>query len=145
MAQEKATLLRRRAGFMILATAGVLCVTAALLVGISDNPPGILLCYGGVTSLILAFVHRWREPRRFFLLLGWSFLGFVAGAIVHNLLGALGHGFPNLPAWFLGLLEVANVAAFLVAVLACPPGILVGLLGYLVVGIWQRTSRKQPG
>ena len=30
---------------------------AAVVVGISDNPPGILLAFGAATALILAFVH----------------------------------------------------------------------------------------
>ena len=30
--------------------------TTAVVVGVSDNPPGILLAFGAVTALVLAFV-----------------------------------------------------------------------------------------
>jgi hypothetical protein len=134
---------RGRAGLIAFLVIGSLLVIAAGVVGIADNPPGILLCYGGITSIILAFVHRWRTPRSFFKLLGWSFLGFVVAAVLHNVLYGLGHAFPGLPAWILWLLEAAHVAFFLIAVLLCPPGFLVGLFGYLTVGIWKLATRRQ--
>jgi hypothetical protein len=125
------------------AVLGALLLGATAVVGISDNLPGALLCYGGITCVVLACVMHWRRPRSFFLLLGWSFLGFFVSAILHNLLYGLGQALPGLPAWVLWLIEAGHVAFFLVAVLLCPPGILVGLIGFLIAGIWQWSQRRQ--
>ena len=89
-------------------------------------------------SFILAFAHRWREPRRFFLLLGLSFLGFVVFAVLHNVFYAIGES--SNTSWGTSLMEVLHVGSFLVAVLICPPGILVGLIGYFVAGFRARKS-----
>ena len=58
----------------------VLCcvsLIAAFIVGISDNPPGLVLCYLATVSLILAFVHTWRKVKYFLILLGASVVGFA--------------------------------------------------------------------
>ena len=120
---------------------GALSLAGGLLVGIDDNPPGLLLVYGAVTSFILAFAHRWREPRRFILLLGLSFLGFVVFAVLHNVFYAVGES--SSVSWVTSLMEVLHVGSFLVAVLICPPGILVGLIGYFMAGFRARKSHAQ--
>ena len=123
---------------LVFLVIGVLSLAGGLLVGIADNLPGLLLIYGAVTSFILAFAHRWREPRRFFLLLGLSFLGFVVFAVLHNVFYAIGES--SNTSWGTSLMEVLHVGSFLVAVLICPPGILVGLIGYFVAGFRARKS-----
>lgn len=47
-----------------------LAIAAALaaaggLVGIGDNPPGILLAYGAAAVLVMAVVHPWRTSKKF--------------------------------------------------------------------------------
>ena len=65
----------RKVTVVFLAIAAALAAAAGL-VGISDNPPGILLAYGAAAALVLAFVHPWRTSRQFRYLLYGSFLGF---------------------------------------------------------------------
>ena len=117
---------------------GSLFLVGGLLVEIADNAPGLLLVYGAVTSFILAFAHRWREPRKFFLLLGLSFLSFIVFAVLHNVFYAIGES--SNTSWATSLMEVLHVGSFLVAVLICPPGILVGLIGYFIAGFRARKS-----
>jgi len=106
---------------------------------------GRCFCLGGITGLILAWIHRWRRPRSFFLLLGWSFLGFVVGVVLHNALWAVVEMKPGLPPWVVAPLETAHVVAFLVAVLVCPPAVLVGLVGWLVTNVRERHLVRQGG
>lgn len=44
---------------VFLAICGVAAI-AAVLVGISDNPPGILLAFTAAAAFVLAIVHPWR-------------------------------------------------------------------------------------
>lgn len=107
---------------------------AAFLIGVSDNLPGLALVYAAVTAFLLAWAHTWRSLKRFLVLLGLSLLGFPLAVVLHNLFYALAElaaEFAGL-AWVLGMLEVAF---FLVAILVCPPGILVGAVGSVVLAI----------
>jgi hypothetical protein len=54
--------------FILLFVCGLLAIAAAVL-GIDDNPPGILLAFLAALALILAFVHPWRTEREFLFLL----------------------------------------------------------------------------
>lgn len=126
-----------RSGFILFFALAALLCAAAFLVGISDNPPGILLAYGACACVILAWAHRWRRPGPFLKLAIASLVGFFVGAVLHNLLYAVAHSWPNLPGVILGLVEGLHVAFFLIAVLLCPPGVLIGVIGWLSTGIWR--------
>lgn len=137
---------RNRKVIVICLVISGLMAAGAAVTGISDNIAGALLCWGAVTSFMVAFVHHWRRSRSFYLLLGGSVLAFAAGAILHNLFWGLGQAFPDLPSWILFLMEAIHVGAFLVAVIVCPPGILIGLVGWfacVAAGAWQRLFAKQ--
>ena len=54
-----------------------LSALAAIVIGIDDNPPGILLALLAAITIVLAFVHPWRTARKFMFLLLTSVLGFV--------------------------------------------------------------------
>lgn len=122
-----------------LVAMGCLAIAGALIVGISDNPPGIALLYGGMVCLVLAAVCRWQRPKSFLLLLAFSALGFVVFAILHNLL----YGLATMVdlAWLKGMIRALHVAAFLIALLLCPVGVLVGLVGW-VAAVFR--SRREP-
>lgn len=113
---------------LFLAGAGV-AVAAAFLVGISDNPPGILLLYGATASLILAFVHSWRSSKRFLILTLASIAGFPLAVFLHNAFEAIA----GMAAGMIlpGILNFLGVVFFLVAVFACPAGLLIGGVGAL--------------
>jgi hypothetical protein len=126
-------------------TTGVLLVTgcvsliAAAFVGVSDNPPGIALCYLGVTLIVLAIVHRWRSAKKFLLLMGGSLIGGLLSVLLHNFLYALA----QLSVEYAVLrypLEFLHGLFFIIAVLVSPPAILIGALGSIVLCIWGSTS-----
>jgi hypothetical protein len=122
----------------------ICCVSAAaaLLVGISDNPPGILLAFVAATALVLAFVHPWRSAKQFGFLLFASALGFVILAILHNVFEAAASEVVRAGVLQI-ILQVFGVAAFLIAVLICPPAILVGAVGWLVMFLRKRRPPTQ--
>ena len=131
----------RNRTFIYFAICAVLAI-AAVAIGIDDNPPGLLLAYLSATAFVLAFVHPWRSSKRFRNLIFASLLGFIVFAILHNVFEFI--------AWraggsglVLGLLESISAAFFLVAVLLCPPALLVGAIGAVVMHI--RARHSQPG
>jgi len=120
----------------------VCCVlsAAAAVVGISDNLPGILLAFGAAIALVLAFVHPWRSAKKFQHLLLGSVIALVVTGVLHNVF----HGAADMAEGIVvlkGLLQGLGVAAFLIAILICPPAILVGLVGSVLMSI---RNRRQP-
>ncbi len=123
----------------ILIAAGVLTSAAALLIGVSDNPPGIVLLYIGLTCLAGAWVWNWPSPREFWILLLVSLAAFPVGVVLHNLFYALGtlvEGSMILA----GILEFLEGLFFMVAVMAVGPTVLVALVGG-VYSSWQGMTR----
>lgn len=129
----------RKRTFILFGICVVLAV-AATVVGVADNLPGILLAFASVGAFVVAFVHPWRAPKHFLWLIGAFGLGFIVSAVLHNLLygaaqkvGASGVAH--------NLLSGAGVAFFLIAVLVCPPGLLVGVVGAIATSMRKRQSR----
>jgi hypothetical protein len=123
-----------------LLVAGSILILVASLIGISDNLPGILLCFLGVISLVFAFIHHWRKAKSYQVLLIVSAISFVVSVILHNLLEAVGQYFSNsfLLSHFFNLL---SVIFFLVAVFICPFTILIGLAGFIIFK-YRRQNKK---
>ena len=111
-----------------LAAIGVLGVILAFVVGVVENEPGALFLWAASTALVLAFTHTWRQARKFVILLLASVAGLVFFAVLHNVFYALAEVSDDVVAVsrVLGFLQVLS---FLVAVLLCPAGILVGAAG----------------
>jgi hypothetical protein len=128
---------RDRARTLIFLAIGGAAAIAAALVGISDNPPGILLALAAAVAIVLAFVHPWRTPRQFGRLLLASVLGFLLFAVLHNVFEALA-GWAEHIAVLHVLLEGLGVAAFLLATLVCPAAFLVSVVALVVVLIRNR-------
>ena len=131
----------RTVSFVFLIVCGLSAIASGV-VGISDNPPGILLAFLAAAAFVLAFVHPWRTARRFSLLFYASVLGLGFFAILHNVFEAVAGKWANAGVFHI-LLEGLGVAAFLVAVLVCPPALLVGAVGALVMFIRSRRRPKQ--
>jgi len=125
--------------FILLAIFFALAASA-LVVGISDNPPGIALAFGAATALVLAFVHPWRTAKQFGLFLIASILGFVVFGILHNVFHGVAGEVESVRTLQI-LLQGLGVAAFLIAVLICPPAILVGAIGSVIMFI---RNRRRP-
>ena len=109
----------------------ILCcvlLLAAFIVGISDNPPGLALCYLATVSLILAFVHGWRKVKYFLILLGSSVIGFAVFVVLHNVFYALAEISSDVVVLNRSL-EFLHAVFFLVAIFVCPAGLLIGTIG----------------
>lgn len=125
---------RNRNITLALIAAGCVFLAVALLIGISDNPPGLVLCYLAVTAFILAWVHTWRTVKRFLILLVASLIGFPVFAILHNVFYAFGEMASGVKV-LAPMLTSLEVLFFLMGVLVCPPGILVGAVGSALMAI----------
>ena len=124
--------------FLVISCASAL---AAIVVGIDDNPPGIVLAFCAIAALVFAFVHPWRTARQFRRLLFASVLGLVVFAILHNVFEALGAKAATASA-LQSVLQGLSVATFLLAVLFCPVAILIGAVGAIVTFV---LNRRRPG
>lgn len=110
-------------------SAAAFLTLAAFLVGIADNPPGILLLYGAGICLVLAMAHRWRSPKKFGYLLGGSVIGFFIMVVIHNFAEVGAEKIAYLPAVAL-FLSAISVVGFITAVILCPAAVAVGLIGF---------------
>jgi hypothetical protein len=118
-----------RTRLALLACAAVL-VGASLAVGISDNPPGILLAFLSSIAVVLALTLGLRTKRHFELLLLWSLVSLVIAGILHNVFEAAASVAGV--AWLKAVGEAVGVVFFLVAIFLCPAGAVVGGVGLLV-------------
>jgi uncharacterized membrane protein (UPF0136 family) len=131
----------RSRSLLLLAFCGVLAI-AASIVGVSDNPPGIALAFLSTIAFVLAFVHRWRTPKPFLLLALASVLGLVLFAILHNVFEVIASRMGESGLTH-DLLNGIGVGFFLIAILVCPSGLLVGLVGALITA--SRKDHSQQG
>jgi hypothetical protein len=122
----------------------VLCsglAIAAALVGLADNPPGLLLALLAGMAAVAAFVHPWRTVNQFWYLAFYSVLGLVLFGVLHNVFEALAHHRTGALSKY--ALEPLAVTTFLVAIFVCPAAFLVGIIGTLITFI--RSRRHPPG
>ena len=125
---------------LILLAAGCVSLIIALVIGIADNAPGIAFLYGAALAGILAFVHHWRGVRRFVLLAVASVVGFPVFAVLHNVF----YGFSKSVSEMVPLsqaLKVLDAASFLIALILCPAGLLVGVIGAISAYVKNRRGR----
>jgi len=122
-----------------LLVVSAISLIAAFIIGINDNLPGILLLYIGVIILILAFVHHWREKKKFIILLTASVIGIPVFAVLHNVFYGLGKMFTD-SLVFQNIFEVLHVISFFLAIIICPAGLLSGALGLGFVKIIRGQS-----
>jgi hypothetical protein len=138
---------RNRTVMLVFLGVSCACAIGAAVVGVSDNPPGILLAFLAATAFILAFVHPWRNSKQFRYLFYASGLGFIVFGVLHNVLEVVAEKFVSsglLHGLLHGLLQGLSVTFFLAAILICPPGLLVGAVGSVVMFIRNR-RRRAPG
>lgn len=123
----------------ILIIAGIILSAAAFLIGVSDNPPGIVLLYVALTCLAGAWVWNWPSPRDYWILLLISLAAFPIGVILHNLIYALGTTVIG-NRFLTGVLGFLEGFFFLVSVMAVGPAALVALAGGIYTS-WRGMSR----
>jgi len=123
----------------ILIAAGILTGTIALVIGVADNLPGIILLYIGLTCLAGAWVWHWPSPRDFWILLLISLAAFPVGVVLHNLLYALGTIVVG-NRFLTGAIGFLEGFFFLVAVMAVGPTAFVALVGGIYTS-WRGITR----
>ena len=131
---------RHRRTTLILA--GIFCalVVGAIIIGVGDNIPGIILCYLAATIPAIALTYTWRELKKFLILLGASIGGFFVFVVLHNVFYALGI-ITNHIIVLSHLMQGFGVVAFCIAWFLCPPAFLVGAVGSIVLAIRRRRGQ----
>jgi nitroreductase len=123
----------------VLVAAGFVFGLIALIIGVADNPPGIIALYVALACIAGAWVWDLPGPRDYWTILLLSLAAFPVGVILHNLfyaLAILADGIPVLK----GLLGFLDAFFFLVAVMAVGPAALAGLIGG-VLSSWRGMDR----
>jgi nitroreductase len=123
----------------ILIAAGVLTGVIAIVIGVSDNLPGIILLYVGLTCLAGAWVWNWPSPREFWILLLVSLASFPVGVVLHNLFYAFGTMVVE-NRFLTGVSGFLGGFFFLVAVMAVGPTAFVALVGGISTS-WRGMTR----
>ncbi|MCX6060411.1 MAG: hypothetical protein NTW69_19980 [Chloroflexi bacterium] len=119
----------------------VLLAIAAIVTGIEDNLPGILLALLSATAFVLAFVHPWRITKKYLFLLLGSVLSFVLYIILNIILDTITQD-PATSSALLDLLEspVLNAISIIIAMI-CTAAFIVGAVGSVAMFI---RNRRQP-
>ena len=138
--EEDAQGRRKRKRLSILA--GIFCalVISAVIVGVSDNIPGIVLCYLATVVLVVAPTHSWRKTKSFLILLAASVIAFFVFVLLHNAFYALTI-LANHIAALSHLMEALHVVFFIIAIFLCPATFLVGAVGSIVCAITGHRKR----
>ena len=124
---------------LLLLTLAILAITIALIIGISDNPPGIIILYAGIILLIFSLVYIWRKIRSFLILLIVSIVGVPVFAVLHNIfygIAELTSEVKILPE----ILRLFDAMSFIIALIICPSGIIVGMGGALILFVKRKKS-----
>jgi hypothetical protein len=140
--EESAIGRRKRKEVFILA--GIFCalVISAVIVGVGDNIPGIVLCYLAAVVLVVTATRTWRKTKRFLILLGASVIGLFVFVFLHNAFYALTMLTSHIAALSHSL-EVFHVISFIIAVFLCPTTFLVGAVGSIVCVIMGRRKKQR--
>ena len=131
---------RKRKELLILA--GIFCglVISAIVVGVSDNIPGIVLCYLAGVVLAVAATRTWRKTKRFLILAAASVIGFFVFVVLHNAFYALAILTDHIAA-LSRLMEAFDAIFFIIAVLLCPATFLVGAVGSIACAIIEKRKK----
>ena len=134
------TVKSRKISLVLIATS-ILLMIAANIVGIADNPPGIILAFISICAVITAFVHHWTKLKKFLILLIGSVVGFPVFAVLHNLFYALAEMAKDIII-VKQILEIIDVLSFLITIFICPVGIIVGATGSIILAIKNKKVRQ---
>ncbi len=119
----------------------VLLAIAAIVTGIEDNLPGILLAFLAATAFVLAFVHPWRIAKKYLFLFLGSVLSFVLYIILNIILDTITQD-PATSSALQDLLEspVLNAISIMIAMI-CTAAFIVGAVGSIAMLI---RNRRKP-
>ncbi len=121
---------------------GIILVIVAFIVGIADNLPGISLLMFGIGSIVFAFVHTWKEPKNFLILLLVSVIGFIGSVLFHNIFDAFAE--MNKESMIIyNILNIFSVIFFFLGVIIFPVTALVGVVGTIMLYIKKDFKNKK--
>jgi len=132
---------RNRIKTLILLVICCLSAIASTVVGIDENPPGILLALFAAVTFVLAFSHPWRTARKFMFLLLAAVLGFVLFIVVSIVSDFIVQNPASSDALQNLIESPVNEALSIIFAMLCSATFLVGVVGAVVMFI---RSRSRP-
>ncbi|HAP34791.1 MAG TPA: hypothetical protein DCQ28_02175 [Bacteroidetes bacterium] len=127
---------------LLLLSVCIVLAYNASRIGIDDNPPGIAFAYLSAIALVFVFVHPWRTSKQYRYLIYASGIGFILFAILHNVFEGIASVIGETSIVY-GMLNVTGVVCFLIAILVCPSGLLVGTIGAGIMSIREHRSKHR--
>jgi len=123
-----------RKGTCILIAISFALMIAAIVVGVSNSIPGIILRYVAAIVLAIALTHTWQEVRKFLILLGASFVGFFVFVWLHIAFDSLGEiaGHVTVLSY---LIEGFQAVFFFLVAFICPVFFAIGAVGGVMLFI----------
>ena len=126
---------------LILLVICCLSVIASTVMGIDENPPGILLALLAAVTFVLAFSHPWRTARKFMFLLLAALLGFVLFIIVSIVSDSIVQNPASSDALQNLIQSPVNEALSIISAMLCSAAFLVGVVGAVVMFIRSRSQK----
>ena len=133
--------LSNRIKTLILLVICCLSAIASTVVGIDENPPGILLALLAAVTFVLAFSHPWRTARKFMFLLLAAVLGFVLFIIVSIVSDSIVQNPASSEALQNLIQSPVNEALSIISAMLCSAAFLVGVVGAVVMFIRSRSQK----
>ncbi len=109
---------------------GLAITIVGVIFGVSDNPPGMLITFGGLILIVLAGVHHWPEAGQFGTLFAVSVISFPVLVLLHNIFDGINQNIGTIPV-LNQLLTGLSVISFLGAIFIAPAGAVIGLVAGL--------------
>ena len=130
---------RQKSNLVILAVAVSLVIVGFILSSIC-NLLAVTLIYSGVVIGVITYIHCWRDPLSFLILIGLSIVGFPVFVVLHNAFYAFGEISKNI---FLlkNIFEILHALFFIIAVVICPTGLFIGIIGLLLTLLMRWKKR----
>jgi len=122
----------------------VICCLSAIastVVGIDENPPGILLALFAAVTFVLAFSHPWRTARKFMFLLLAAVLGFVLFIVVSIVSDSIVQNPASSDALQNLIESPVNEALSIIFAMLCSATFLVGVVGAVFMFIRSRSQK----
>jgi len=132
---------RNRIKTLILLMICCLSAIASTVMGIDENPPGILLALLAAVTFVLAFSHPWRTARKFMFLLLAAVLGVVLFIIVSIVSDSIVQNPASSDALQNLIESPVNDALSIIFAMLCSAAFLVGVVGAVVMFIRSRSQK----
>jgi hypothetical protein len=126
---------------LILLVICCLSAIASTVVGIDENPPGILLALLAAVTFVLAFSHPWQTAGKFMFLLLAAVLGFVLFIIVSIVSDSIVQNPASSDALQNLIESPVNEALSIIFAMLCMATFLVGVVGAVVMFIRSRSQK----